>query len=147
MYVLLLLLTSPDRGGVTAKSVLWTFFLSGVTFVRKSNIHLSVVLNPKLSFSISFLEWIVLNAGLKSTNSTLIYLFSFSRCVKTEWRAVDMASSVYSDCMRFLAGRDVFFHVMEPHSRSTSAGLRYRCDGDRLEAGRNRLPRKWVTNK
>lgn len=33
---------------------------------------------------------IVLNAELKSTNSVLMKLSLLSRCVKTEWRAVDM---------------------------------------------------------
>ena len=43
---------------------------------------------------ISSMDKIVLNAELKSTNSIAMYLFLFSRCVKTEWKAAYMASSV-----------------------------------------------------
>ena len=61
--------------------------------VRKSNIQVtSVVLKPWVfSLPISFMGEIVLHAELKSTNSILIQL---SRWVKTDWRAVDMESSV-----------------------------------------------------
>ena len=64
--------------------------------VRKSNIQLqSVVLKPRLlSFSVSYMSEMILNAELKTTNSILMSLFLFSRCVKTEWKAVGTASSV-----------------------------------------------------
>lgn len=42
--------------------------------------------------AISFMGEILLNAELKSTKSTLVFLFL--KCLKTEGRAVEMASSV-----------------------------------------------------
>ena len=63
----------------------------------------------------SFMGEIVLNAELKSTNSILMLLFS--RCAKTEWRTVEMAS--YVDLLVLYANWgvqavwDVVFDVLE----------------------------------
>ncbi len=35
-----------------------------------------------------------MNAELKSTNNIMMKVLLFLRCVKTEWRAVEMATSV-----------------------------------------------------
>lgn len=58
--------------------------------LRQSNDQLrGVVFNPRVwSFPLSFMGEIVFNAELKSTNDIILQL------VKTEWRAVDLASSV-----------------------------------------------------
>ena len=64
--------------------------------VRKSNNQLqSEVFSPRQSsFCISCWWMIVLKAELKSKNSTLTYESLLSRCVRAEWRAVEIASSV-----------------------------------------------------
>lgn len=63
-------------------------------FVNKSNIELECVRPRVLTLSIGIVGEIVLNTGLKSANSILTHVLLFSRCVRAEWRAVEMAFCV-----------------------------------------------------
>ena len=71
-----------------------------------------------LSFPISVISGIVLNAERKSTYSIRMQLFLFLSSVKTEWRAVDMAYSVDLSVLKAIpvrvrAGSDVVFDALE----------------------------------
>ena len=95
------------RGGVSVSRTVWGSFCEEVEYpiaecgTRAENV-----------------SGIVLNAERKPTNSIMMQLFLFLNCVKTEWRAVDMASSVDRSVLnaipvRSWAGSDVVFYVLE----------------------------------